>query len=246
MPRPIRQEGEALEVFSVAIIGGGKEQRAFEILKQNAKAIASVVKKFEDVIGAYFTERDPDKAEKLGRELSKLETTADKGKRDFIHMLNEGAFLPAFRADLAWLAERLDTVADTAEGAMRVILLRKQLSAALVKAEKRSKKIREWRLRFAEMAKVTTQTVKVLEEAIEALSTDTNVAIRKANDVDILEHEIDLMEQGLVNDLYEFERLFDPLSVVQLADVIRRFGNVSDRAEDMSDSVTILALTLTA
>jgi len=235
-----------LEVFSISIIGGRKEQRAFEILKKNAKAITSVVKKFEDVITAYFTELDLDRAEKLGRELSKLETAADKGKREFMRVLNEGAFLPAFRADLAWLAERLDTVADTAEGAMRVILLRKQLMDALAKAEKRNRKIKEWRLKFAEMAKVTTETVKILEESIDALAIDINLATRKANDVDLLEHEIDLMEHSLVNDLYEFERLFDPISVVQLADIIRRFGNVSDRAEDMSDSVTILAFTLTA
>lgn len=235
-----------MEVFSISIIGGRKEQRAFEILKKNAKAITSVVKKFEDVITAYFTELDLDRAEKLGRELSKLETAADKGKREFMRVLNEGAFLPAFRADLAWLAERLDTVADTAEGAMRVILLRKQLMDALAKAEKRNRKIKEWRLKFAEMAKVTTETVKILEESIDALAIDINLATRKANDVDLLEHEIDLMEHSLVNDLYEFERLFDPISVVQLADIIRRFGNVSDRAEDMSDSVTILAFTLTA
>jgi len=235
-----------LEVFSVALIGGGKEQKAFEILRENAKSITNVVRKFEEVIAAYFSDRDPEKAEKLGRELSRLETVADRGKRDFMRLLNEGAFLPAFRADLAWLAERLDTIADTAEGAMRVILLRKQLSAAIAKAERKNKKVKGWRLRFADMAKVTTQTVKILEEAIEALATDTEVAIRKANDVDLLEHEIDLKEHELVNELYEFEKLFDPLSVVQLADIIRRFGNVSDRAEDMSDSITILAFTLTA
>jgi predicted phosphate transport protein (TIGR00153 family) len=235
-----------LDVFSIALIGGGKEQKAFEILKENAKTITSVIKKFEEVIAAYFSDRDPEKAEKLGRELSRLETVADKGKRDFMRLLNEGAFLPAFRADLAWLAERLDTVADTAEGAMRVILLRKQLSAAIAKAERKNKKVKEWRLRFVDMAKVTTQTVKILEESIDALSTDTDVAIRKANDVDLLEHEIDLKEHELVNELYEFEKLFDPLSVVQLADIIRRFGNVSDRAEDMSDSIAILAFTLTA
>lgn len=235
-----------MEVFSILTLTGGKEQRAFETLRSNAKAITAVVKKFEEVIRVYFAERDQDAAEKLGRELSQLESIADKGKREFMKALNEGAFLPNFRADLAWLAERLDTVADTAEGAMRVILLRKRLAAALVKAEKKSKGIKEWRLRFVEMAKVTTQVVTTLEEAIAALASDMNLAIRKANDVDLLEHEVDLMEHGLVNDLYEFERLFDPLSVVQLADIIRRFGNISDRAEDMSDAITILAFTLTA
>lgn len=234
-----------MEVFSVAIIGGKKEREAFEILRKNAASITSVVKKFEEFIVAYFSERDFDKAERLGRELSKLETTADKGKRDFMRILNEGAFLPAFRVDLAWLAERLDRVADTAEGAMRAVLLRERLSAALSKAEKRSRRIKEWRLKLVEMAKITTQTVKVLEESMEALATNIDVAMKKANDVDILEHEIDLIEQGLIHDLYEFENLFDPISVIQLHDVIRRFGNISDRAEDMSDSISMLALTLT-
>jgi predicted phosphate transport protein (TIGR00153 family) len=235
-----------LEFFSIAIIGGGKEQKALGILRQNAKGVANVVKKFEEVIRAYFVERNPDKTEKLGRELSMLETQTDKGKKDFMLKLNEGAFLPAFRADMAWLSERLDTVADTAEGAMRAVLLRKQLSAALVKAERKSKKVKEWRLKFAEMAKVTTQAVKILQEAIDALATDIDVALRKSTNVNLLEHEIDIIEQELMNDLYEFEKLFDPLSVVQLADIIRRSGNVSDRAEDMSDSITIMAFTLTA
>jgi predicted phosphate transport protein (TIGR00153 family) len=233
-----------LEVFSIAIIGGGKEQKALEILRKNARAVTSVVKKFEDVINAYFADRDLERAEKLGRELSKLETAADGGKREFIGLLKDGAFLPAFRADLAWLAERLDTIADTAEGAMRMILLRKQLMSALAKAEKRNRKIKEWRLRFVEMAKITTQTVKILEEAIGALTTNMDEALRKANDVDLLEYEIDLMEQSLVNDLYGFERLLDPVSVIQLADIIRRAANISDRAEDMSDSLTILGFTL--
>ncbi len=234
-----------MEVFAISILGGGKEREAFEILRRNAKDITNVVKKFEDLIIVYFSERDLDRAKRIGRELSELETKADKGRRDFLRVLHEGAFLPAFRGDLAWLAERLDRVADTSEGAMRAILLREQLSTALAKAEKKSKKVKEWRSRFVEMAKLTTQTVEVLQESMEALETNIDVALRKASEVDKLEHEVDLIEQGLVNDMYELEKLFDPLSIVQLSDVIRRFGNISDRAEDMSDSVAILAMTLT-
>ncbi|MDI6642550.1 MAG: TIGR00153 family protein [Candidatus Hodarchaeaceae archaeon] len=235
-----------MEVFAIAILGGKREREAFEILKRNAKAITNVVKKFEELVITYFSKRDMDQAERLGRELSELETKADKGRRDFLRILHEGAFLPAFRGDLAWLAERLDRVADTSEGAMRAILLREQLSTALAKAERKSKKIKEWRSKFVEMAKLTTRTVEVLEESVEALATNIDVALRKASEVDKLEHEVDLIEQGLISDLYELEKLLDPISVVQLADVLRRFGNISDRAEDMSDSIAILAMTLTA
>ena len=69
-----------------------------------------MARKFEDLIHSYFTDRDLEAAEKLGRELSKLESVADKGKREFMRALNDGAFLPNFRADLAWLAPAACTI----------------------------------------------------------------------------------------------------------------------------------------
>ncbi|MFN4133354.1 MAG: DUF47 family protein, partial [Candidatus Hadarchaeales archaeon] len=153
-----------MEVFSISIIGGKTEQRALEILKNNAKMVTEVVRKFEEVIKAYFADADMKKAECLGRELSKLETKADGGRRDFIAMLTQGAFLPAFRGDLAWLAERLDRVADTAEGAMRVLLIRKQLFDVLKKAARKNKKIADIKARIRKMAGTTTETVELLQE----------------------------------------------------------------------------------
>lgn len=235
-----------MEVFAIAIIGGKKERGAFEILERNGRDIVSVVKKFEDLVIAYFSERDRDQAERIGRELSELETKADKGRREFIGVLYEGAFLPAFRGDLAWIAERLDRVADTAEGAMRALLLRERLFSALARVEKKSKKAKELRKRLVDMAKLTTQTVACLQESVDAIATNIDEAIRKAKEVDSLEHEVDLIEQGILHDLYELEDLFGPLCITQLVDFIKRFGNISDRAEDMSDSIQILALTLSA
>jgi hypothetical protein len=232
-----------VEIFAASFIGG-KEKNAMEIIRKNAREIVNVVKKFEEVVNAYFSEKDLKKAEVLGRELSTIETKADHGRRDFINVLYEGAFLPAFRGDLAWLAERLDRVADTAEGAMRVLLLRERMFKALARVEKKSKSVREWRKDFLNMAKLTTQTVETLRESVDAIGTNIDVAIRKAKDVDNFEHQVDILEGGLLNDLYEHEDLFHPLCVVQMAEFIRRFGNISDRAEDMSDSIQILALTL--
>ncbi|MEW6222524.1 MAG: TIGR00153 family protein [Candidatus Hadarchaeota archaeon] len=223
---------------------GGKEKNAIEILRKNAKEIVNVVKKFEEVVNAYFLDKDLEKAEALGRELSTIETKADHGRRDFINALYDGAFLPAFRGDLAWLAERLDRVADTAEGAMRVLILRERLFKALAGVEKKSKSVKEWRKKFVEMAKLTVQTVETLRESVDAIGTNIDVAIRKAKDVDNFEHQVDILEGGLLHELYELEDLFPPLSVIQMAEFIRRFGNISDRAEDMSDSIQILALTL--
>lgn len=227
-------------------VGGKREREALNILKRNAGSVAEVAKKFEELITVFFSERNLEKAETLGRELSGLETKADKGRREFLRILHEGAFLPAFRGDLARLADRLDVVADTAEGAMRAILLRGKLTKVLRVAEKRSSKVRGFRVRFMKMAELTTKTVDTLEKGVEMLATDIDTALKKVQEVNELEHEVDMVEQGLLNDLYECEKYFDPLSVVQLADILDRFENISDRAEDASDLIEIIAYTFRA
>ena len=232
--------------IAFAPLVGKRERESFDILKRNAKEVTEVVRQFEKVIAAFFSEHDFGKAKALGKELSSLETKADEGRREFMRMLYEGAFLPVLRGDLARLAERLDTVADTAEGAMRAIVLREKLSAALGEAKRLSAKVKEWIDSFLRMAKLTIEVIENLQASVEALATDIDVAMRKANDVDKLEHEVDLIEEGLLHELYTYEKFLDPVSILQLADIVRRSGNVSDRAEDTSDAIAIVAYTLRA
>ena len=227
-------------------VGGKREREALSVLKRNASLVAEVVKKFESLITVFFSECNLEKAEALGRELSNLETKADKGRREFLRILHEGAFLPAFRGDLARLADRLDRVADTAQGAMRTMLLREKIVKVLRAAEKRSSKVKGFSARFLKMAELTTKTVDTLEGAVEMLAANIDTALKRVQEVNELEHEVDMVQQDLLNDLYECEIYFDPLSVVQLADILQRFENISDRAEDASDLIEIIAYTFRA
>jgi predicted phosphate transport protein (TIGR00153 family) len=72
------------------------------------------------------------------------------------------------------------------------------------------------------------------------MTSDIDAANEKANEVEELEHESDILEQGLLNDLYEHEKLFDPVSIAQLKEIIGRIGSISDRAEDTSDMIPIV------
>ena len=236
------------EVWEVAFapVGGKREREALEVLKKNADSITDVVKKFEILITTFFMEHDFKKTEILGSELSALETEADRGRRKFMRILHEGAFLPAFRGDLARLADRLDRIADTTEGAARAVLQRKKLMGALRKAWRKSPKLKEFIFTLVKMAELTTKTVQALRDSVEMLIIDIDRALEKTKDVNKLEHEIDETEQGIFREMYEFERHLDPLSVVQLSDILHRFENISDRAEDASDLIEIIAYTFRA
>ena len=230
------------EILTIGLspIGGKREKEAFITLGKNVKLVFDTVKKLEEMITALFEKRNLEEAEALGRGVSFLETRADRGRRDFVRTLHEGAFLPAFRGDLARLAEQIDSVADTAEAAARAILLRDKLIGSIAKAEKKRGRAKSLRMGLVRMAKLTTQTVDRLRSAVEALMTDVDAANRRADEVDKLEHEVDLLEQGLLKDIYGFEKVLDPVSVVQLVEITRMVENITDRAEDASDVIRIV------
>jgi predicted phosphate transport protein (TIGR00153 family) len=233
-------------MIGISPIGGGKEKEALETLRKNARDVVNTVKKFEEMMGAFFSERNVKKAEALGRQVTELETKADQSRRKFARSLGEGAFLPAFRGDLARLAEQLDNVADAAEEVTRTILLREKLLDALLKAEKKQKKAKAIRECMVKMAGLTTQTVETLLGSIDSLGSNIDVAKEKIEEVEKLEHEIDLLEQSLLGEMYVYEKVLDPVSVIQLGMLIRGIGDISDRAEDVGDVLSIVSYTFMA
>jgi hypothetical protein len=233
-------------IIGISPIGGGREREALEILRKNAKSVVATVKKFEEMIIALFSERDMKKAQALGRQVTELETKADGGRRKFTTDLGRGAFLPAFRGDLARLAEQLDNVADTAEGVTRAILLRERLLDALSKAEKKQKKAKVIRDGLVKMARLATQTTEALRGATDLLVTNIDAMKTKIDEVEKLEHESDLVEQSLLGELYDYEKVLDPVSVFQLSHLIRGIGDISDRAEDVGDILSIIGYTFRA
>lgn len=233
-------------MISFSPITGRREKQALELLVRNSEKVRVAVMRTGEMMKAFFNERNLKKAEDVGKEVSRLETEADAGRREFMEVLHGGAFLPAMRGDLARLAESLDTVADVAEATMRELLQRKRLMDAISAAEERDGRVRELWGRMSKMVDVTEETIKVLCDAIKAIGTDLTAAAEKAKEVDRLEHEVDVIEQELLRETYALEDSFDPVSVLQLDKVIRKYENITDRAEDVSDVISILVYTLRA
>ena len=94
------------------------------------------------------------------------------------------------------------------------------------------------------IAGLTTKAVDSLRGAVKALMTDIDAAEKKGAEVNELEHEVDLIELGLLKDIYEFEKVLDPVSVVQLVEITRRTENIADRAEDASDMIRIVGYSI--
>ena len=232
---------EVLTIGLLRFVKAEKERESFKILSKHAAKILEVVKKFQDVIDA-FSKHDAAKAKRLMREVDAMETAADADRRKFRRLLREGAFLPVFRGDLDRLVGRIDDVADIAEDAAELVALRDKLFTAVANAEKKNPKFKSICKTLIEMSDKATKATEALKDSVDALMSDVDAASAKTKDIELFEHESDMLERELMKDLYAYEKLLDPLSMEQIREIAKLVGNISDCAEDAGDILSGLAL----
>ena len=221
--------------------GAKKEQEAFKDLAIHAVAVLETTKILGELFQA-FSKYDHDLIEKISAKISAQEYEADKLRRKFERGLYEGAFLPLFRSDLFNLAERTDTVADEVKHVGQAVARRGKLCTVLKNAAKKNKKVSELMDGFVNMSAKVIETVECLANAIRALRADVEKSSKLAGCTDKLEEEVDAIEDQLIRSAYGLERSLDPITVMQLRDIVMWTGRVANWAEDAGDIITMIAM----
>lgn len=211
---------------------GKREKEAISLLDGMCSLISQMMIYCDELLRAFFLEGDLKKAECLGKKITQTESEADEKRREFIRRLYEGAFLPSFRSELVEIAERLDKVADAIEECSHTVLLRDILLKRL--GRQRAKLIGN---KLSAISQTSTEAVKALIESLRFVHANMEKSLEKIKDVEELEHKSDLLESELKAELSRFERVIDPLSIIQLEEVIRKLGSISDAAEDTGDAI---------
>ena len=122
----------------------------------------------------------PKDKEALYKVVSEHEMNADKLRWDMIQKLTERAVFPEERQDLMELVRAVDWVADWAREAGRILLI-----IPFEKAPDEVKKSAE------NMSKATTSCVSLLAKCINILQEDRMKAIELADEVELIEEDID-------------------------------------------------------
>jgi predicted phosphate transport protein (TIGR00153 family) len=213
-----------------------KERETLRLLQLHSEAVLAVVKKFEELIQA-FSSFEWEKACCLGREVTMLESQADDRLGKFNRALAGGAFLPAYRGDLARLGAQVDNVADVTEEVSRTLLSRERTWGVMKRERKRTEGLREG---MVKMGKLGALCAEALSSSVKTLTSNIDLAETQAKEVGRREHESDLIEQGLIVNLYEREKELDPVTVMQLDQIIHGIGDISDQAEEASHLLLIL------
>lgn len=209
-------------------IFGGKENDVFKALDDHLRVVHETLKAFQALVMSYIDGNLND-AEKFEREVSELETKADKLRRTIEMMLYEGAFLPANRGDYVRLSELVDQVADAAESAAHTIILAKPKVPGELREE------------FLALVESGLKTYEKLMKAVKALNTDVDRAIKLAKEVEDAEEKADDIEYNLKKHVFDSEDITTYAKIIW-NQILTKIGDIADRAEDASDQVLLMSV----
>ncbi len=213
-----------------------EEAETLRLLSSHAKTVLETIEALGDVlrnaIGGNW-----EAVKKSASKVSDKETEADEFRRKIDLHIFKGAFAPPIREALRELDERLDEVADAAKETSRIVSQRKLEPFALKVVQEPSvgKPLMDLYERIVECT-------KYLVESIEHLGTDLEASINAARETERCEEEVDDMKLQLIEEIFKNERLLDPLSLLQLKDIVTSLDNIADYAESAADMVLVLAL----
>ncbi len=208
----------------------GKSQRDREVGRQIvdfSRLIGRTVDEYKRMIDEYL---DWDRHFKeQSKKVHKMESEADRLRREIERAMFEGAFLPAYRADYIGLLEALDKVANKAEEiGDNLFLMRPDIPE-------------EIRSDFAEIARLTQLAYQPIPDAIErALDGETDFVELDAF-VEGKEGEVDAIQFHVTRKVFK-ELEVDLAQSMLLKFTIDALCSVSDRIENVVDALTLVAL----
>lgn len=213
-------------------LGGRKLQEVIEKSLEHIKLVNSIVIKLDELISSLL-KNEADSAHKLYNEIVLIERRADKIKREILRNLR-GAFIhPLDREDLLRLLLTADDIAAYVKACGRRIITFYSIGYTI------PGEILE---KMKEMTMKTVLASKSLLESIKVLGTDPVKSIELTHDVEKYEEEVDEIRMKALEKLYVLCKEKLSMECVLLRDVIEDLEAVSDKCEDTSDVVRLIAL----
>ncbi len=181
--------------------------------------------------------QDWQEAEKIQRQISKLEHDADELKRHLRQHLPKSIFMPVARTTLLDLLRMQDRIANKAKDIAGIMLGRQmQIPASMA----------ELMLEFVQSSlQVTSQAVDTLNELDELVATgfrgrEAEVVEKMISRLDQLESDSDNREKQLRLVLFKQEKELPPIDVMFLYQVIDWIGELADRAQQVGSRFQLL------
>lgn len=212
---------------------GKKERRVLDLISDHFGVVVKTVQQLDGVLESARA-GNWQGVEAMANKVAELETLADDLHRDAVVAISQGAFFSGTREDFLELLEENDEVADAAQNAARILAESPiDINAFRLLYEDSTANLTEL---FANL-----QTcVRLLQESIQALETDAELAVSKSLLVERAEEETDEIKNRLIKRIFAHKSELEVLTLLQLRDFVLKLDEIADAAEDSSDLVISL------
>lgn len=205
-----------------------KKKQLIEALDKYCKEVDKTIEHFIEAMNCYFDGKSPDEIEEMCKKVRKDESKCDEYRRDIEHQLYAGAMMPGSRGDIFMLLESLDKVPNRAEATANFV--------ALIGPEVP----KEYHDDLRTILALTDKCVKSLTTSIGKMFTSLKKAHSEAHEVENIETDIDKVERNLIKRIFSSELSLSHKMMIR--ELVVDFAAISDRAEDASDRVEIMAI----
>ena len=169
-----------------------------------------------------------EEARNFSLQVDKAESEADTLRREITKRLFKGAFLPLLREGFLNFVEAIDKIADEAESCCDLIMLETPDIPDDLKPS------------FKEIVRDSISCFQPLEEGFTHLFKDFSLTLEQVQKVNVKEAEVDQKEEELTRRIFSSD--LELARKLLLRQLIVKICDISDRAEDASDRLEVLAI----
>jgi predicted phosphate transport protein (TIGR00153 family) len=184
-----------------------------------------------ELVGA-VSAADDARSDELFQKVMMDETQADDVHRELSLKIAEGAFFGGVREDFLNLLEKIDSIADSAKDAARLLMIEKITSPSALLILGSDK--------MDSFLKALHDSVGALLHLIDASKIDRKTVLSRVRTVEDCEELADTKKDLLLRETFGLAENANALTVIQLRDFLFQADDIADNAEDGSDIVLIL------
>lgn len=217
-------------------IGGLLGRSPFGPIHEQMTKVCECVKVLPELIDA-FASGDEDREHGAILAIDKLEGEADDVKAEIRLQLSASFFGSTERADMLFLVNRIDAIADECQEVAKLIDVREtRVEEGLVPD------LKVLTSKVVETACTLTRATEMLKRILESSFARREVAkvVELIERVNREEFEADVLEKGALKKLFSLEEKLVPTTVLFLMRIIQSIGRVADQAENASDGIRLM------
>jgi len=208
-----------------------KEKEIVEHIKLHADLVEETVKSFVAALDLYL-DREKQKSQEFTKQSHKLEAQADEYRRKIDREMYEGAFMPSIREALYLAVDAVDNVANEAETTGDILTLVEPVIPDEIKGDLKI------------MGELTSKCVEYLRQGVHNLFDNIKLVFDQMREVERLEGEVDKYVWKTLNMIFKELKIQKFSERLMLREIILHINNITNRMEDASDRLDMIALKL--